>query len=553
MKIIRKIMSLVIPIVFMFQLTVPAKTETDTVNLFQENKVLCARFDLDRMLAYSFSDCAGFIVYDVKNPKEPASMAHLDLDAIETTTSIDTYGSVIYLTAGNSLRVIDVSDPYHPALSFNTCVQSEESLAGFVISGNRAYLFDRCNVHVFSLENPAVPAYLKSYELTDPGSSNSISGVAIHDDIIYAAMAGNGVHVFDFTNLNDIGYLGKLTDVQGSCAKILSYGELVFVFIPEADIVEVLNVSDSKSPRIAGIIQAFSSAWPDFGIQSYKNLLFLPEGPDKLHVVDTTSPEAVIQTGLIDLTGVPAGIGIKEDSIYIFDNQGNIDVMNIDSLNAAQSEDSTPAEKAEDKATVKTAYITIDDGPSRNNTPRNLDTLKKYGVKATFFVLPRGNLDDVYRRIIDEGHVIGNHSTVHDYNNLYGSVSYFRNDVLMAQSYIYDKFQYRMTVYRFPGGTMGRKKAVVDERSEILKELGYKYYNWDVSTADTDPNLAKIGNREQIVNKLADNVIKGAKGRKKLIILMHDSAGKAYSAEALPKIIEGLQEEGYVFDVLTNY
>jgi peptidoglycan/xylan/chitin deacetylase (PgdA/CDA1 family) len=112
---------------------------------------------------------------------------------------------------------------------------------------------------------------------------------------------------------------------------------------------------------------------------------------------------------------------------------------------------------------------------------------------------------------------------------------------------------YTTTVYRFPGGTMGRKKSVVAERAEILKNLGYRYFDWDVSTADTDPNLSKYGSEEKIVNLLANNVIKNTKGKKKLIILMHDSAGKAYTAKALPKIIEGLQKQGYGFDVLTNY
>lgn len=201
----------------------------------------------------------------------------------------------------------------------------------------------------------------------------------------------------------------------------------------------------------------------------------------------------------------------------------------------------------------KTAYITIDDGPSRNNTLKNLDTLKKYGVKATFFVLPKENLDDIYIRIIEEGHIIGNHSCVHDYNYLYGSVDNFKKDVINAHNFLYERFQYTSSVFRFPGGTMGREKSKIRDRIEILHELGYRYFDWDVSTSDTDPNLKKYGNEEKIANLLANNVIKSTRGKKKLIILMHDSAGKTYTAKALPKIIEGLREQGYVFDVLTNY
>ncbi|HHU89907.1 MAG TPA: polysaccharide deacetylase family protein [Clostridiaceae bacterium] len=202
----------------------------------------------------------------------------------------------------------------------------------------------------------------------------------------------------------------------------------------------------------------------------------------------------------------------------------------------------------------KIAYITIDDGPTKSVTPTVLDTLKNYGVKATFFVLSRQGVDDLYKRIINEGHVIGNHSSSHDYNNLYKkSVEDFRNDVLKARNYISQKFNYTTTLYRFPGGSMSWGKDVIKAREEVLANLGYRYFDWNASTGDTDPNLKKYGTDEQIANLLANNILKNTKGKDKLIILMHDSAGKKYSAKALPIIIEGLREQGYEFDVLTNY
>jgi peptidoglycan/xylan/chitin deacetylase (PgdA/CDA1 family) len=205
------------------------------------------------------------------------------------------------------------------------------------------------------------------------------------------------------------------------------------------------------------------------------------------------------------------------------------------------------------KSDNKIAYLTFDDGPSGNNTPVNLDTLKKYDVKATFFVLPKSNLDDVYKRILKEGHVLGNHSYSHDYKYLYSSADKFKTDILKAKSFIYTKFGYTTTVFRFPGGTMGRKKSLVNRYSAILSKEGYKYFDWNVSTADTDPNLRKYGNDEYITNLLANNVIKNSKNKNKLIVLMHDSSDKIYTAKALPKIIEGLKKQGYRFDVLTNY
>ncbi len=207
----------------------------------------------------------------------------------------------------------------------------------------------------------------------------------------------------------------------------------------------------------------------------------------------------------------------------------------------------------ESKSNNKIAYITFDDGPSRDNTPANLGTLKRYGVKATFFVLPKSDLDDIYLRIIQEGHALGNHSYSHDYRYLYSSTDNFKKDVLNAKNFIYKKFDYTTTVFRFPGGSIGRKKSLVDKCSAILSKEGYKYFDWNVSTADTDPNLKKYGNDEYIANLLTNNVIKNSKDRKKLIVLMHDSSDKIYTVKALPKIIEGLKKQGYSFDVLTNY
>jgi peptidoglycan/xylan/chitin deacetylase (PgdA/CDA1 family) len=198
----------------------------------------------------------------------------------------------------------------------------------------------------------------------------------------------------------------------------------------------------------------------------------------------------------------------------------------------------------------KTAYITLDDGPSRSITAINLDTLKKYGVKATFFVLPRNGVDDLYKRIVEEGHAIGNHSYSHDYNYLYSSTENFKKDVIKAGNFIFEKTGYTSTVFRFPGGTMGRGKAVISARAGILAGLGYHYFDWDVSTADTDPNLKTYGNEEHIASILTNNILNNTRNRKTLIILMHDTS--KYSAKALPRIIEGLQKQGYVFDVLTN-
>lgn len=287
----------------------------------------------------------------------------------------------------------------------------------------------------------------------------------------------------------------------------------------------------------------------DCGIAMIGNYVLLPDDDGGILVEDMAWPAAIKQIGRISMPGKPERVWGQGDKAYVADESGALVIVGVSTATAAPpSAASSPNSSSDDKI----AYITIDDGPSRNITPKNLDTLKAYGVKATFFVLLHENLDDIYQRIIDEGHAIGNHSYGHD-PNLLNNADKFRSDVVKARDYIYNKFDYTTTVYRFPGGTMGHNKDKIKASADILKELGYSYFDWDVSTADTDPNLKIYGDEKFIVNLLTNNILKHTNGKKKLVILMHDSSGKGYTSKALPGIIEGLKKQGYKFDVLTNY
>jgi len=198
----------------------------------------------------------------------------------------------------------------------------------------------------------------------------------------------------------------------------------------------------------------------------------------------------------------------------------------------------------------KIAYITIDDGPSREITPGILDVLMQEGVKATFFVLPHSGVDDIYRRIIEEGHEVGNHSYSHVYSELYKSsdVEVFREDILLAQAFIFDNYGYLMTTFRFPGGAMSRKSSIIIPRREILAEMGYQDFDWNVDTGDT-----RSSKYDKSAVALTSNVLDNTRGREQLIVLMHDTKNKTTTLEALPFIITGLREQGYSFDVLRNY
>lgn len=311
---------------------------------------------------------------------------------------------------------------------------------------------------------------------------------------------------------------------------------------------EVLDISDIKKPEYAGVVKDITLDGTEYKTAMYGNFALLPDDVDGILVADVTIPSEIKQVGRISTSGIPKSVDIQGDKAYVTDKSGVISIIGITNPPATPLPNITSP-----VGSSKMAYLTIDDGPSKNNTPKILDTLKVYGIKATFFVLPRDNVDDIYKRILDEGHVIGNHSYSHDYNYLYNSIDKFRSDVVKARSFIYNKLNSTSTVFRFPGGSMGRNKDMIKERSDLLKDLGYSYFDWDVSTADTDPNLKKYGSEDYIVNLLANNVINQTNAKKKLVILMHDSTDKTYTVKALPKIIEGLQKKGYRFDVLTHY
>jgi len=208
--------------------------------------------------------------------------------------------------------------------------------------------------------------------------------------------------------------------------------------------------------------------------------------------------------------------------------------------------DEPPAEPEEEPVIeiIGVAYLTFDDGPSRTVTPGILDILADEGVTATFFAMPYTGADDIFQRIINEGHEIGNHSYSHDYPKIYqGSVSTFREDVLRARRFFEENYGYSSTSFRFPGGSHDQNASVRNPRIDAIRELGYRYFDWDIDTNDWRQGISA----DDVIGEVLNNT----NGKEHIIILMHDSYGTAM--EALPGIIEGLRELGYEFDILKNH
>lgn len=198
----------------------------------------------------------------------------------------------------------------------------------------------------------------------------------------------------------------------------------------------------------------------------------------------------------------------------------------------------------------KLAYLTFDDGPS-DNTPKILDILKENNVKATFFVNGHPERKEIYKRIISEGHVIGNHTYSHDYAVLYKTIDFFDNDKQKLDSFIFEITGIKPQILRFPGGSNNRVSynyGGIDFMNKLtthIKQSGIKYFDWNVDSTDASVST-------QSKDKIIFEVLNGSKGKKQAIILMHDSKPKTTTILALPSIIKGLKEQGFSFSILSS-
>ncbi|WP_312573419.1 polysaccharide deacetylase family protein [Clostridium sp.] len=197
----------------------------------------------------------------------------------------------------------------------------------------------------------------------------------------------------------------------------------------------------------------------------------------------------------------------------------------------------------------KLAYLTFDDGPSKN-TIKILDTLKKYNIKATFFV--NGREDEfslkVYERIIKEGHTLGNHTYSHDYSYVYSDMNNFIKDFNKLQKLIKSNYNYEMKIARFPGGSNNTISEnyhynIMPDLSKLLITSDYTYFDWNIDSNDA---TSIAPSRDYIINSVLEN----SKDINSVIILMHDNIMKTTTVEALPYIIDGLVNQGYEFSSL---
>ena len=188
----------------------------------------------------------------------------------------------------------------------------------------------------------------------------------------------------------------------------------------------------------------------------------------------------------------------------------------------------------------KVIYLTFDDGPGAR-TPYLLDVLKKYNVKATFFVVKTKYIDTI-KRIADEGHSLAIHTTTHKFDQIYASEEAYFNDLYTMQGIIKSLTGQEPTLLRFPGGssnTISSKynKGIMTRLTQLVQEKGFRYFDWNVDSKDAGG--------AKTANQVFNNVKKGVSGKQISVVLQHDI--KSFSVDAVEKIIVWGLENGYTF------
>lgn len=196
---------------------------------------------------------------------------------------------------------------------------------------------------------------------------------------------------------------------------------------------------------------------------------------------------------------------------------------------------------------IKTCYLTFDDGPSYN-TPKVLDILDKYNIKATFFVT--GTHSDSYQYINEakeRGHSIGLHTYSHDYEEIYTSLAAYLKDLKKIKQLAKEQAGVDTNIIRFPGGSSNlvSKKYNVGIMKRLVKKVvdeGYQYYDWTCVNGD--------GENVKTVNGLIKMAKQETGDLEDIMFLMHDGSSNDATVEALPSIIEYLIDQGYIFKAI---
>jgi len=175
-------------------------------------------------------------------------------------------------------------------------------------------------------------------------------------------------------------------------------------------------------------------------------------------------------------------------------------------------------------------FLTFDDGPTPEITPWVLDILKEYDARATFFCLGQNveRYPEIFNRIKDEGHSVGNHTYSHPKGWFLTNRSYYRNINRAAQLI-------HSNIYRPPYGKIKPSQIATLKRH-------YNIVMWSILPRDYNPKVS----REKCLQNILDYAESGS------IILLHDTLKAEKNLKyVLPILLEEYSKQGYTFNSIS--
>ena len=199
----------------------------------------------------------------------------------------------------------------------------------------------------------------------------------------------------------------------------------------------------------------------------------------------------------------------------------------------------------------KVLYLTFDDGPVPEATEYVLEELKNYNAKATFFCIG-DNVEkhaDIFKKVIEGGHAIGNH-TQHHVEGWNTSTQNYIDNTLEAQQIIDKHLKKIQTSNSDSSDIKNRQSKIVNlfrppygrikrSQGKQLRKLGYNIIMWDVVGKDWRDDVSE----EDCLKNVIDNTVNGS------IIVLHDSLKALKNVKfTLPKMLEYFSSKGYRFE-----
>ena len=189
---------------------------------------------------------------------------------------------------------------------------------------------------------------------------------------------------------------------------------------------------------------------------------------------------------------------------------------------------------------AKTAYLTFDDGPTKNSQAIR-DILDQGHAKGTFFI--QGNhIQEKYRELLQkmaqEGHYLGLHSMTHQHDWLYVHQDHpqnFLGEMREVQELLAGITGHESTLYRPPFGSHGN---FTDPLAQTMKESGLRCWDWHIDTKDWDIATTAEEIFDKVKTYIEENVAPSP-----VVILFHEHHES--TLQSLPRVIKYLQSKGY--------